>query len=442
MSLSVVLPKSFQSLRFRIALPFILFVAAGSLALVGWQESAARADERLEFLRLAKSNAGFIRGQRLPLTDRTAAALGQVLGVEVGFHEGGRAYGAGIPSGREAAVRHAGTVVEEGGKEWVALPVSEELSLVLARPSVRWGAGVHVRTLWGLGGFWGVSVALAVVLSHGLVAPLRQLVERLPHIEADKESSLPGAERPDEIGQVVRAYLSTRAQLLEERARREQAERLALLGRMATGLAHEIHNPLAAMRMHAELLQSASESELPEALSESLPVLLSENLRVEGLVNQWMFLARPEPPRLVPEEIGKVVAGQVRSLRPAASHAGVEVEDLIPSGLRVAMDSRRMGQAVGNILLNAFQAMPSGGRLRITGGVVDGSATLQFTDTGPGFSEEALRRYGELFFSEKEGGMGIGLNVSGEILRAHGGELMVRNPPGGGAVVVLQLPLL
>jgi signal transduction histidine kinase len=297
------------------------------------------------------------------------------------------------------------------------------------------------ETLVVLAVFWIFSVGLAWALARGLVRPLRLLAQRLPHIEDDAEASLPGAERNDEIGQVARAYLDTRAQLGAERARRERAERLALLGRMATGLAHEIHNPLSAIRMHAQLIDSAPAAEQPAVLRESLPVLLGETAKIEGLVNQWMFLARPAPPQTAPADLAEIVAGVVRTLGPQAAHARVQIASDLPAGLRASVDSRRIAQAVGNIVINAIQAMPSGGTLTITGWRGD-SVRLIFRDTGSGFSPAALAQHTELFFSEKEGGMGIGLSVTAEILKAHHGALVVANAPEGGAVVTVQLPLL
>jgi signal transduction histidine kinase len=95
----------------------------------------------------------------------------------------------------------------------------------------------------------------------------------------------------------------------------------------------------------------------------------------------------------------------------------------------------RLGQVFHNIILNAIQAMPEGGTLSITVSEKD----IRFADTGPGFSPAALRRGVEMLYSEKEGGMGLGLSVASNIVRAHGGRLIVGNRPEGGAVVRILL---
>jgi signal transduction histidine kinase len=299
--------------------------------------------------------------------------------------------------GQEQGIVRAGVDFEA-----IAVPLEKDLSLILVREiEPAWSFLVRTETLLLLAVFWAFSVALAWALARGFVRPLRLLAERLPHIEHDPEGSLPGAERTDEIGQLARAYLATRAQLADERARREQAERLALLGRVATGLAHEIHNPLAAIRMHAQLIESSPDGELATAARQSLPVLLGETMKIEGLVQQWMFLARPQPPQTAPADLGEIVAGVVRALMPQATHAQVRIVDEVPAGLHVNVDSRRLAQAIGNVLLNAIQAMPGGGAVAISG-ERGADVRLIFRDTGPGFSAEALAHYADLFSPKKK----------------------------------------
>jgi signal transduction histidine kinase len=124
-----------------------------------------------------------------------------------------------------------------------------------------------------------------------------------------------------------------------------------------------------------------------------------------------------------------------------ALHARVTITQQVADDLRVLADRRRLAQAVGNVIRNAIQAMPGGGTLTITGALMTGDRIeLQFADTGKGFSPAALARYAEMFYSEKEGGMGIGLTVAAEVLKAHGGTLSVANRNDGGALVRLELP--
>ena len=462
-----------STLWLRLAGPFLLFVVVGSMGIAVWLRAAARRESQTVFATLARTNADFIRSARLPANERVAESIGRILNMQVYFRrrgsdganggeevgprksaentkEGERVELAPTPMGALAA--HAGMleallprqgIVRVGSEfEAIAAPIAPEVSLILVRriePAL--GFLLRPEPVAALIAFWGMSVGLAWALARGLVRPLRLLAERLPHIEDDADATLPGAQRSDEIGQLARAYLHTRAQLADERARRARAERLALLGRMATGLAHEIHNPLSAIRMHAQLIDSSPDGEVVAAARESLPTLLGETHKIQSLVNQWMFLARPEPPQSTPADLGEIVADALRALGPQARHAGVRIVNETPGGLRAKVDARRISQAIGNIAINAIQAMPGGGTLTVTGGQASG-ARLVFRDGGPGFSRKALAHYADLFYSEKEGGMGIGLSVSSEILRAHGGALEVVNAPEGGAIVTLRFPEL
>lgn len=456
--------RPISTLWLRLALPFLLFVAGGSLALALWLHASAQRESRRVFASLARTNAELIKSAKLPANGRVAEDLSRALNMYVFFRRSAWDMTAGgrdgialqktteiVPTVKGSLGRYGGLledlgeergIIEMGSAfEAVAVPLEKNLSLILVRDvEPAWSFLVRGHTLTLLALFWVFSVALAWIVARGFVRPLRLLAARLPRIETDVGGDLPGVERQDEIGQLARAYLATRAQLATERNRREQAERLSILGRMATGLAHEIHNPLAAIRMHAQLIESAHNGELAATAHASLPVLLGEASKIEGLVQQWMFLARPQPPQMTPSDFGEIVADVVRALTPQAAHAGVRIVNEVPSGMRARVDARRFSQAVGNIMLNAFQAMSTGGTLTVRGERSGSRMRLIFRDTGKGFSAEALAHYGDLFFSTKEGGMGIGLSVTSEIVKAHDGTLTVANAPEGGAVVTIQIP--
>lgn len=433
------------SLTRQLAVPLLAFVVAASISLVLWIYSEQLRESRRQFVAMADANARFIREAQLPRSDRTTAGLRQALGVDVQLV----AIGAGATLPPEADWPEPGQwKLMPDRREAAAATVAGEERLVLIRPSRPFAfMSDPTRLLAALLGFWALSLALAWVLARRIVHPLRALAEKLPHI-ADEAASpaLPEVARADEIGQLARAYTETRAQLTTERAARTQAERLATLGKMATGLAHEINNPVAAIRLHAQLL----EEEVPAEQRERVATILGESSRIESLVSQWMFLARPHPPQTSPCDLSEIVSDVTRALQPAAAHAEVKILNETPADLHVKVDRRRIVQAVTNIMMNAIQAAP-GGELVVSGKIVsppsagapiDRAIELSFTDTGRGFSSAALKRGSELFYSEKEGGMGVGLSVSTEIARAHGGALRLANSPQGGALVTLVLPEL
>src|ERR1700677_2702128 len=429
----------------RIALPFFLFVVAGSIILGAWLYASARNQSRELFTTVARTNADFIRSSHLPSSERMAGDLGRILDMQVCFRDTG---GIIVPNPGtvlnkllpqiQSLAPSQGVVRLDAGNEAIAASIDETRALILIRPVHGSPLLMRPGTIFILLAFWTLSLVLAWTLTRGVVRPLRILAQHLPQIEKDDAAArIPGMKRNDEIGLLARIYMDTRRQLLEERARREQAERLALLGKMATGLAHEINNPLSSIRMHAQLLESSAPGD--PAGAGAIPVILAETSKIEGLVNQWMFLARPAPPQISLLNPGELIAGVVKTMEPQARHARVTSRENIPRDLRIHADARRISQVAGNIILNAIQAMPSGGTLEITG-EAGPPVSLAFQDSGGGFSENALLHYADLFYSEKEGGMGIGLSVTTEIIKAHGGSVGVANIPGSGARVTILFP--
>lgn len=222
--------------------------------------------------------------------------------------------------------------------------------------------------------------------------------------------------------------------LARERLKRAQSERLAMLGRVATSLAHDIKNPLASIQLHAQLMTPRDAED-----AQALALIESESTVIAGLVNQWLHLARPLPPKLVPVDVAAVLREVVQTLQAQALHAGVEVVSAVEGPLEILGDGQRLSQAFRNLILNAIQAMPRGGTLRLSAEEHGRELRLRFADTGPGFSEAALAHGAELFFTEKEGGMGVGLNIVASIVEAHGGRLELQNDPKGGAVALVSL---
>ena len=225
--------------------------------------------------------------------------------------------------------------------------------------------------------------------------------------------------------------------LVRERLKRAQSERLAMLGRVATSLAHDIKNPLASIQLHAQLMTPQNEEDV-----RAVRLIENESEVIAGLVNQWLHLANPLPPKLVKLDLTECVRGVAGNLEAQARHAGVAMELDLPDPIWIMGDAQRLAQAVRNIMINAVQAMPRGGRLSISGQPADAWFELRFSDSGTGFSELALAQGTELFFTEKEGGMGVGLNIVSSITAAHGGRMKLQNDPKGGAVIIVSLPLL
>lgn len=415
-----------------------MFVLLGSLALVIAFEQNFDREERRSFEELARANVGFLKRSNLPQSAKMAAQLGEIIGARVYFWQPatGTVTGqAGHPLDPAALkMEFNGKVNVMPNGEWmVGLSGRDSMKLVFLRPaSVPVLAMTRTDTWLALGVFWTLSLALGWGLARRVTRPLRSLAESLPHVGTDcKLPELP-VSRGDEIGQLARTLTRTHESLRDERERRRGAERHALLGRMAASLAHEVRNPVAAIRLHAQLLEHAE----PEDATLSRQLIESEAERIEALVGQWLSYAKPVPPMLGSLDVMETVRQVVHLMEPQARHARVMLDVPLPTvPVMILADRFRIQQVLGNLLRNAIQAMPSGGRVTLA--VIDSGSRVSVVvdDEGNGFSASALARLGEPFFSEKEGGMGLGLAVAKDICEAHGGSLSVENRDGGGARV-------
>lgn len=429
--------SSRPGLAVRFGVAFLVFVVAGSLLLLAWFGHEERMQSARLFAALAKADADFIRELKLPRSEKLAADLGRLLKMDVFFRErGGRL----MPPSAVAlpavnALPSVGKLAD--GREAFALRLDDAHDVIFVRSSATGASITRPGMLGALAVFWVLSLALGWSVSQGVVRPLSDLTRRLPHLFGDTAPEIPEAARSDEIGQLAASLLDARTRLGEERQLREQSEKLALLGRMATGLAHEIKNPLASIQLHAQLVDGGS---LDAEAKDSLELIQSESRVIEGLVNQWLYVARPAPPGTSPMDARDVLRQMLDALNAQAEHAGVKIASDLPDPLPVRGDRQRLAQAFRNLAINAIQAMPTGGTLAVAGGAEGQTCRITFTDTGPGFSTRALASAAELFFSEREGGLGIGLNVVKEVVVHHGGTLALANAKPHGAVVTITLP--
>lgn len=237
--------------------------------------------------------------------------------------------------------------------------------------------------------------------------------------------------------------LLRRAQRLEVQA--AEAERLAYIGTLASGLAHEIRNPLNSLNLNMQML----EEEIEEAGSlptgqRLLSITRSELSRLERLVTDFLAYAKPRPleleemPAARPlERLREVLAGEIQK-----RGAKVEIDDR-SGGAQVRVDPGQMNQLLLNLAKNSFAAAEEAGRppvLRLSAYREGTGVCLELEDNGIGMSAEEQAKVFELFYSNRKGGTGLGLAIVERIARAHGGHLDIRSTPGIGTAVVVELP--
>lgn len=416
------------------------FVLMGSLALVWAFELRIEREEQRAFEELARVNTSFLERSRLPQTAKMAEQLGEIIGAQIFFwyprigDVTGKA-GDSLPGSLAFKMNYDGKVSRINKGHWmVGLPGPNETKVIFIRPALTTMHAMSRSDTWfALGVFWFLSLALGWGMSRRITGPLRGMAKSLALVGTEHVLPELPVSRRDEVGQLARTLNRTHQSLREERERRRAAERHALLGQMTASLAHEVRNPVAAIRLHAQLLEHA----LPEEATVSRHLIESEAGRIEEVLGQWLNYARPQPTVLTEMDVVDSLLHAIRLMEPQAHHAGVRIEMMADTAcpLSIPADRHRIQQVFGNLLRNAVQAMPSGGTIQAR--IMDEAdrVAVMFEDEGRGFSSEALARAGEPFYSEKEGGMGLGLAVAMEICLAHGGGLVVENRVDGGAAV-------
>ncbi len=224
----------------------------------------------------------------------------------------------------------------------------------------------------------------------------------------------------------------------------EEQKRLAALGAMSAGLAHEIRNPLAGLKGAAQVLQA---DDLDGESQEMLQVIVDEAERLDVVVRQFLDYARPFELHTRDEVLNALVAHATTLLRAEGLPAGVTLqEDLSGELPTMRLDPTRITQVVLNLLQNAVQAMPDGGQLTLRTALRHDRggqrvAELAVRDTGVGMSEAVVDKLFVPFFTTKPAGTGLGLAICDRIVRAHGGELDVSSVEGEGSTFVLRLPI-
>ena len=249
-------------------------------------------------------------------------------------------------------------------------------------------------------------------------------------------------------GQLEDRVRRASARLEETQRQLFQSEKLAALGKLSAGIAHEIRNPLTSIKIliHSLVDERATEN----SREKDLAVIETEIARVNKIIKQFLDFARPRPPSLEPTDVRTILDETLALLVYEMEAQRISPEkryapDLPP----VPMDREQMKQVFLNLMLNAIQAMEHGGTLRVAtlraspapGKGGRSAAEIGVEDTGPGIPEDLRSRIFEPFFSSKEEGIGLGLSIAQRIVEEHGGEIRVESKVGVGTTFVVALPL-
>jgi signal transduction histidine kinase/putative methionine-R-sulfoxide reductase with GAF domain len=233
----------------------------------------------------------------------------------------------------------------------------------------------------------------------------------------------------------------TTADLRKTEAQLIRSDKLAALGQLAAGIAHEIRNPLTSINI---LIHSLTEN-YPAGNSsrEDLKVIEEEINRINEIVDQFLRFAKPAPPLFAKAEVLSIFEETLQLLRPQIEKYQILVQKEFQPLPPILMDREQMKQAILNLLLNAIQAMPAGGQLALKGHVPEGNRWVQLSirDSGVGIPAEDINKLFDPFFSTKEGGVGLGLSITHRIIDQHDGKIEVESAPGKGTLFTVWLPV-
>jgi signal transduction histidine kinase len=229
----------------------------------------------------------------------------------------------------------------------------------------------------------------------------------------------------------------------EEQDRARQEEQAALVGTIASGIAHEIRNPLSTLRMNLQLLREDWENPITEREQKGrkrIDVLLRETERLETVVSDFVRFASGHALRLEKTDLNTLAGELLDFLAPQAERARVRIaRDFARPLPAVEADPNLVRQAILNLLVNAQQVMASGGEITVRTRENGRYVKLSVSDNGPGIPAEHREKIFNLYFSTKPGGTGLGLPMVKKIVEEHGGEIEVESEPGRGATFTICL---
>jgi signal transduction histidine kinase len=279
-----------------------------------------------------------------------------------------------------------------------------------------------------------------LVMVRNITRPLSQLCALADRIAAGEREERLDLARADEIGTLAESLNSMMQRLATYEARLTSRSRLSALGEMSARVAHEIRNPLTGLKLHLQLLAER----LDARESTTINRLLSEVQRLELVVSSTLLLGTAQALDARPTRLTALLTEVLELMGPSLAHRGISFDIDCGDDIEAWMDRGRVRQALLNLIVNAADAMPHGGRLRVAarsdpsrGGIV-----ISVEDTGSGVSDELRTRMRDAQVSTKPFGLGLGLTVCREVAEAHKGELRIeRSAELGGARLVMALRL-
>lgn len=288
-----------------------------------------------------------------------------------------------------------------------------------------------------VGGILGITLII-----KNLLRQINTINEGIVKLQEDLGYRIPKV--PGELGRVAQTVNQMAKELSEKKKLEEQlqrSERLAALGHLVSGIAHELRNPLSIMRATVQLMEE--EIEKPEEINQYTGIIIEQADRQNRIIQELLDFAKPSPPQLGPVDLNQLLDSVLTFTRAYLKNSNIELQVDKEKGLpKVLADGEKIKQVIINLIINGAQAMTEGGRLEIETRSDGNKAVIQFTDTGEGIAEENLENIFNPFFTTRDTGTGLGLAISHQIIKMHGGTIEVKSKIGEGTTFIVAIPII
>ncbi len=346
----------------------------------------------------------------------------------------GQAKGTGEPAAAERDLRRYGAQILADANELIEQEQLRMRTAIRASSLVAGGSLLFILL---------VFLGIGCLLTRQVANPLRRFVQYTQRIARGDFSPIQPVRRyRDEFSDLALAINRMLATLQDREAQLARTSRMAAVGTLTAGVAHELNNPLNNIGLNAEALLDGFDDYPEEEKLKLLTEIATQVKRASGAVRNLLDFTRVENPVLVSVSIPEVVGTSRKLVDNEASLNNVEFDLDLPEDLpKVRGNPRDLQQVFLNLFLNAIQAMPKGGTLSVRGSREDGGRIrVEVTDTGCGIPPEQLGSIFDPFFTTKEHGTGLGLYVSYGVIEKHDGRMDVRSQVGAGTTFTLSLP--
>jgi signal transduction histidine kinase len=291
------------------------------------------------------------------------------------------------------------------------------------------------------------GILMAIVLSWWATAritrPVRRLAESAGRVAAGNWGATVEVATTDEIGQLARAFNRMTHELVEQRERLVQAERVAAWRELARRLAHELKNPLFPLQITVENMQRARDSypdQFDEVFREGTSTLLAELSNLKQIIGRFSDFAKMPAPEMQPVNFNELVTETMRLFEAQLAKANIRASAQLDPAVRpVPADAEQMTRALRNLVLNAIDAMPGGGTLTVRTKAVGAGVRLEVSDTGQGLTPEECERLFTPYYTTKTHGTGLGLAIVQSVVSDHKGRIAVDSEKGKGTTFRIDL---